>query len=351
MSDKIDHNLDNQTSSLDQLSKWEAFLEGYKNFYGFDFEWSKYIKDCKLYYGYFNIHNFIKTYGKECEEDFKRFKQSIALKKQEEINKEQAEQEISKELFNLYDQLFYADSLRSRLLISILNPRNRYEKQELKRSWKKAKAKGYSKLEWMKSLLDIPFRKGEEDLNDYQYDRDQVYKILDQIKELKKNYLNKQIKEKADRFSTTKINDFQEDINEASLVVDFHNDFATKLNATKKQEVVPQLDYQNYQQVVQDYQEPKKVETALTKPEEQVKITNPFNDQSEINRRLQKKLDQKIHEMKLTSSLLDSEFKKAELIRKQNELEYEKTKQARENLTKEIENINQSYTHKKDNIL
>lgn len=348
MSDKIDHNLTKRSSSLDQLSKWEAFLEGYKNFYGFDFEWSKYIKDCKLYYGYFNIHNFIKTYGKECEEDFKRFKQLIALKKQEEINKEQAEQVISRELFNLYDQLFYADSLRSRLLINLLNPRNSYEKKELKRSWKNAKTQGFSKLEWMKLLLNIPFKKGEEDPNDYQYDRDQVYKILDQIKELKKNYLNKQIKEKADRFSTTKINDFQEDINEASLVVDFHNDFATKLNQAKKDRSDPQVDYENYQQVVNDYQDQKKV---LIKQEEQLVKSNPFSEQSEINKRLQKKLDQKIHEMKLTSSILDSEFKKAELIRKQNELEYQKTKQARENLTKEIENINQSYTHKKDNIL
>ncbi|WP_027122098.1 DUF5454 family protein [[Mycoplasma] imitans] len=347
MSDKIDQNLTNRSSSFDKLSKWEAFLEGYKNFYGFDFEWSKYIKDCKLYYGYFNIHNFIKTYGKECEEDFKKFKQSIALKKQEEINKEQIEQEISKDLFSVYDQLFYADSLRSRLLINILNPTNSYDKKELKRSWKNAKAQGYTKAEWMKMLLNIPFKKGEEDPNDYQYDLDRVYKILDQIKELKKNYLNKQIKEKADRFSTTKINDFQEDINEASLVVDFHNDFATKLTP-KKDATLSEKDYENYQQVVNNYQVSNNKQTELQpRTKKEFATLNPFNEQQEIDKRIQRKFDEKINEMKLTSSMLDSEFKKAEQIRRQNELEYQKNKEARENLTKEIENINQSYTHKK----
>ncbi|MDC4181967.1 DUF5454 family protein [Mycoplasma bradburyae] len=382
MSSKIEQNLTKEAIYKD-ISKWQAFLEGYKDFYGFDFEWSRYIKDCKLYYGHFDIHGFIKAYGKECEEDFKKFKALIAQKKQEEQNKEQAEQELSKELFNVYDQLFYADSLRVRLLINFLNPENSYEKKALKKSWKKAKSQGLTKREWMKSILNIPFKKGERDPHDYRYDYDEVHNILKQIKEIKKEYLNKNIKERSDRFSTKKMNEFEENINEASLVIDFHNDFATKLIEHEKKQASKKQEYLNYRQVVsgfvdeQEYQH----ENVQTQTDDEL-ITKPFqkphesipevkyntlpksipdidkeldllhnkkvaNYQDEMNDFFQKKLDQKIREIKSTSDLINSEFKKAEWIRKKSEIEYEKTKEFRQNLTKEIENINQSYSHKK----
>ncbi|WP_255565864.1 DUF5454 family protein [Mycoplasma sp. E35C] len=331
----------------DNISKWEAFLQGYKSFYGFDFEWSKYIKDCKLYYGYFDIHSFIKTYGKECEEDFKRFKASIAQKKQEEENKQQAEQDLSKELFNVYDQLFYADSLRVRLLINLLNPKNSYEKKELKRSWKNAKAQGYTKQEWMKTLLNIPFKKGEVDPIDFQYDKHEVFKILDEIKQVKKDYLNKSLKQRADKFSTNKISHFEQEINQASLVVDFHNDFATRLMEQEERKKTREHNLSTYHKVISNYPENNNETKNLTNPIDVLQTKTGPVYQAQYDALFDQRLDEQLNEIKSTSKMINDEFKKAEAIRKQSELEYQKTRQLRENLTKEIEHINESYVHKK----
>ncbi|WP_052663526.1 DUF5454 family protein [[Mycoplasma] testudinis] len=170
-------------AALQNKSKWQLFLEGYKNYYHADFAWPKYIKDCKLYYGEFNIHDFIKTYGKECEEDFKQFRQRIL--QQKGINRSASGDFVKASNQNttavddeLIELMTNGDSLRTRLLIRFLSPQTKLEKKNMKRSWKNAKRSGLSRSEWMKSYVGIPFKSGKNDPQDEKYTREEVFQIL-----------------------------------------------------------------------------------------------------------------------------------------------------------------------------
>lgn len=166
-------------------NKWEMFLEGYKNYYHIDFSWPKYIKDCKLYYGEFNIHDFIRAYGKECEEDFKRFRQRVLQKKG--INRSLndatplSNSSPNKQPFiddDLIELMTNGDVLRTRLLIRFLCPQTKLEKKNMKRSWRNAKRSGLNQSEWMKSYVGLPFRSGKNDPLDEKYTREEVLHIL-----------------------------------------------------------------------------------------------------------------------------------------------------------------------------
>lgn len=191
----IDVNLTRE-ASLQNKSKWQLFLDGYKNYFNTEFSWPNYIKECKLYYGEFDINEFINTYGPECEEDFKRFRQKIL--EQKGINKKKSESsEISNVKIDekILELMITGDSLRTRTLIRFLNPQTRKEKKNLKRSWKNAKKMKFTKIEWMKSYVGIPFKVGRIDPLDEKYTRDEIFEIIKYAKKEIDNLKNKKSNE------------------------------------------------------------------------------------------------------------------------------------------------------------
>ena len=165
-------------AAMQNKNKWQLFLDGYRQHFQKEFSWPEYIKGCKLRYGGFNIHAFIDSYGPECEADFKRFRQRVL--EQKGINKPSsatysADPYFSQELLEL---LVNGDNLRSRMLIRFLNPQTRAEKRNLKRSWKNAKKMKFSKAEWMKSYVGIPFKVGKDDPVDDRFTRDEIFEMI-----------------------------------------------------------------------------------------------------------------------------------------------------------------------------
>lgn len=179
-------------AQLTHKTKWELFLEGYRSYFNAEFSWPAYIKECKLYYGEFNIHDFIRTYGPDCEADFKRFRRKIL--EQKGINRPVDERDAFVVDPSLLEMMVNGDNLRTRMLIRFLTPETRAEKRNMKRSWRSAKKMGYAKREWLKSYVGIAFRVGKPDPLDDKYTREEVFmlitdakKRLDELRDKQKN--------------------------------------------------------------------------------------------------------------------------------------------------------------------
>ncbi|WP_052663928.1 DUF5454 family protein [Mycoplasmoides alvi] len=166
---------------LKNKSKWELFLEGYKNHHNEDFSWPEYIKKCKIRYGEFDIKGFINNYGKECEEDFKRFRNEI-LEEKGLIKKNPNESDKLVPMIEFDEKILElmvnGDNLRTRMLIDFLNPETREGKKRLKKSWKQAKRQKQTKREWMKTYVGIPFKAGRPDPQDTKYTRDEIFEMI-----------------------------------------------------------------------------------------------------------------------------------------------------------------------------
>ena len=186
---------------LKNKSKWDLFLDGYKNHYNTEFSWPEYIKKCKLYYGKFDIKEFINTYGPECEQHFKRFRNKI-LEEKGIVKKEPQETSIPMIEFDekILELMVNGDNLRTRMLIAFLNPQTREEKRTLRRSWRKAKKQKQTKSEWMKTYVGIPFKLGQLDPQDTKYTRDEIFEM---IRDAKRRLNDLKIKRK--EFATRKM--------------------------------------------------------------------------------------------------------------------------------------------------
>lgn len=365
MSNKTSFNLEknlekenNETFSLTKeariqnKSKWELFLEGYKNYYNSDFSWTKYIKDCKLYYGEFNIRDFIKTYGPECEEDFKNFRNQLLVKKG--INKDHNStlnnlkndkdiklKEIDPKLLELMSE---ADAIRTRLLIRFLNPQNRIEKKNLKKSWKLAKRNGLSKDEWMKSYVGINFTHNKLDVLDDKYTREEVFEILKIIKAKIEsepdNKNDKALINKEHSSDLEKSNDFKKENDYSSI----ENISTTKLFDEFEEEKI-KLNKGNFQEEFNN-QNPKNNFLVLDKNSnesfelfENKKIPENNDPNNKIINSIdfEKHVDDQINLIQQDREFITQELKKANQIKLAEERRYEKLRQERQKLTKDLE--------------
>lgn len=365
MSNKTSFNLEknlekenNETFSLTKeariqnKSKWELFLEGYKNYYNSDFSWTKYIKDCKLYYGEFNIRDFIKTYGPECEEDFKNFRNQLLVKKG--INKDHNStlnnlkndkdiklKEIDPKLLELMSE---ADAIRTRLLIRFLNPQNRIEKKNLKKSWKLAKRNGLSKDEWMKSYVGINFTHNKLDVLDDKYTREEVFEILKIIKAKIEsepdNKNDKALINKEHSSDLEKSNDFKKENDYSSI----ENISTTKLFDEFEEEKI-KLNKENFQEEFNN-QNPKNNFLVLDKNSnesfelfENKKIPENNDPNNKIINSIdfEKHVDDQINLIQQDREFITQELKKANQIKLAEERRYEKLRQERQKLTKDLE--------------
>lgn len=365
MSNKTSFNLEknlekenNETFSLTKeakiqnKSKWELFLEGYKNYYNSDFSWTKYIKDCKLYYGEFNIRDFIKTYGPECEEDFKNFRNQLLVKKG--INKDHNStlnnlkndkdiklKEIDPKLLELMSE---ADAIRTRLLIRFLNPQNRIEKKNLKKSWKLAKRNGLSKDEWMKSYVGINFTHNKLDVLDDKYTREEVFEILKIIKAKIEsepdNKNDKALINKEHSSDLEKSNDFKKENDYSSI----ENISTTKLFDEFEEEKI-KLNNENFQEEFNN-QNPKNNFLVLDKNSnesfelfENKKIPENNDPNNKIINSIdfEKHVDDQINLIQQDREFITQELKKANQIKLAEERRYEKLRQERQKLTKDLE--------------
>lgn len=365
MSNKTSFNLEknlekenNETFSLTKeakiqnKSKWELFLEGYKNYYNSDFSWTKYIKDCKLYYGEFNIRDFIKTYGPECEEDFKNFRNQLLVKKG--INKNHNStlnnlkndkdiklKEIDPKLLELMSE---ADAIRTRLLIRFLNPQNRIEKKNLKKSWKLAKRNGLSKDEWMKSYVGINFTHNKLDVLDDKYTREEVFEILKIIKaKIESEPDNKNDKvliNKENSSDLEKSNDFKKENDYSSI----ENISTTKLFDEFEEEKI-KLNNENFQEEFNN-QNPKNNFLVLNKnsnesfelfENKKISENNDQNNKTINSIDFEKHVDDQINLIQQDREFITQELKKANQIKLAEERRYEKLRQERQKLTKDLE--------------
>lgn len=365
MSNKTSFNLEknlekenNETFSLTKeakiqnKSKWELFLEGYKNYYNSDFSWTKYIKDCKLYYGEFNIRDFIKTYGPECEEDFKNFRNQLLVKKG--INKNHNStlnnlkndkdiklKEIDPKLLELISE---ADAIRTRLLIRFLNPQNRIEKKNLKKSWKLAKRNGLSKDEWMKSYVGINFTHNKLDVLDDKYTREEVFEILKIIKaKIESEPDNKNDKvliNKENSSDLEKSNDFKKENDYSSI----ENISTTKLFDEFEEEKI-KLNNENFQEEFNN-QNPKNNFLVLNKnsnesfelfENKKISENNDQNNKTINSIDFEKHVDDQINLIQQDREFITQELKKANQIKLAEERRYEKLRQERQKLTKDLE--------------
>lgn len=365
MSNKTSFNLEknlekenNETFSLTKeakiqnKSKWELFLEGYKNYYNSDFSWTKYIKDCKLYYGEFNIRDFIKTYGPECEEDFKNFRNQLLVKKG--INKNHNStlnnlkndkdiklKEIDPKLLELMSE---ADAIRTRLLIRFLNPQNRIEKKNLKKSWKLAKRNGLSKDEWMKSYVGINFTHNKLDVLDDKYTREEVFEILKIIKaKIESEPDNKNDKvliNKENSSDLEKSNDFKKENDYSSI----ENISTTKLFDEFEEEKI-KLNNENFQEEFNN-QNPKNNFLVLNKnsnesfelfEKKKISENNDQNNKTINSIDFEKHVDDQINLIQQDREFITQELKKANQIKLAEERRYEKLRQERQKLTKDLE--------------
>lgn len=365
MSNKTSFNLEknlekenNETFSLTKeakiqnKSKWELFLEGYKNYYNSDFSWTKYIKDCKLYYGEFNIRDFIKTYGPECEEDFKNFRNQLLVKKginknhnstlnNLKNNKDIKLKKIDPKLLELMSE---ADAIRTRLLIRFLNPQNRIEKKNLKKSWKLAKRNGLSKDEWMKSYVGINFTHNKLDVLDDKYTREEVFEILKIIKaKIESEPDNKNDKvliNKENSSDLEKSNDFKKENDYSSI----ENISTTKLFDEFEEEKI-KLNNENFQEEFNN-QNPKNNFLVLNKnsnesfelfENKKISENNDQNNKTINSIDFEKHVDDQINLIQQDREFITQELKKANQIKLAEERRYEKLRQERQKLTKDLE--------------
>lgn len=361
MSNKISLNLEknlekenNETFSLtkeakiNNKSKWELFLEGYKNYYNSDFSWTKYIKDCKLYYGEFNIRDFIKTYGPECEEDFKNFRNQLLIKKginkdhNPAINNFKNDKDIKLKEADpkLLELMTEADAIRTRLLIRFLNPQNRIEKKNLKKSWKLAKRNGLAKDEWMKSYVGINFTHNKLDVLDDKYTREEVFEILKIIKAKigceSDNKNDKVLINKEHSSDLDKNNDLKKDNDYSSI----ENISTTKLFDEFEEEKI-KLNKENFQEEFSN-KNPKNNFLVLDKNNNEEFETFDNDKNSENNKVMnsidfEKHVDDQINLIQQDREFITQELKKANQIKLAEERRYEKLRQERQKLTKDLE--------------
>lgn len=361
----LDENLEkdednNETFSLTKeanirkKSKWELFLEGYKNYYNADFSWTKYIKDCKLYYGEFNIRDFIKTYGPECEEDFKNFRNQLLVKKG--INKDSKlsanslkndkEVDAKEADLKLLELMSEADAIRTRLLIRFLNPQNNAEKKNLKKSWKLAKRNGFAKDEWMKSYVGISFTPKKLDVLDDKYTREELFEILklikskigsnsdnNQTKILSKNYDNSNDLENNNHQKNE--NDYslaEENISTTKLFDEFDQEKNKFTNKNFDEEFSNENSKNNFLVLDKD-----KNDSFESFNDDKTSEDSDRNNQSLNAIDFQKHVDDQINLIQQDREFITQELKKANQIKLAEERRYEKLRQERQKLTKDLE--------------
>lgn len=360
----LEENLDkkednNETFSLtkeakiQKKSKWELFLEGYKNYYNTDFSWTKYIKDCKLYYGEFNIRDFIKTYGPECEEDFKNFRNQLLVKKginkdlkssTSNLKNDNESKEVDLKLLELMSE---ADAIRTRLLIRFLNPQNSTEKKNLKKSWKLAKRNGLGKDEWMKSYVGISFIANKLDVLDDKYTREELFEILKLIKSkigsdsnnnktkiLSKNYEHSNNLENNDEEKEKKENNYSliENISTTKLF----DQFEEEKNKVSNKNFNEQFNDENLKNnfLVLDKDSNNSFESFIkNKTSEEIEKNNQSLNAIDF----EKHVDNQIDLIQQDREFITQELKKANQIKIAEERRYEKLRQERQKLTKDLE--------------
>lgn len=340
-------------AKIQNKSKWELFLEGYKNYYNSDFSWTKYIKDCKLYYGEFNIRDFIKTYGPECEEDFKNFRNQLLVKKginkdhNSTLNNLKNDKDIKlKEAdHKLLELMTEADAIRTRLLIRFLNPQNRIEKKNLKKSWKLAKRNGLAKDEWMKSYVGINFTHNKLDVLDDKYTREEVFEILKIIKakiesepdnKNDKILMNKEHLSDAEKNNNfKKENDYSsiENISTTKLFDEFEEEKIKLNNESFQKEFGNKNPKNNFLVLDKNSNEPFKTfendKNYEKNDDENNKIINSID--------FEKHVDDQINLIQQDREFITQELKKANQIKLAEERRYEKLREERQKLTKDLE--------------
>lgn len=340
-------------AKIQNKSKWELFLEGYKNYYNSDFSWTKYIKDCKLYYGEFNIRDFIKTYGPECEEDFKNFRNQLLVKKG--INKDHnltlnnlkndKDIKLKEADHKLLELMTEADAIRTRLLIRFLNPQNRIEKKNLKKSWKLAKRNGLAKDEWMKSYVGINFTHNKLDVLDDKYTREEVFEILKIIKakiesepdnKNDKILMNKEHLSDAEKNNNfKKENDYSsiENISTTKLFDEFEEEKIKLNNESFQKEFGNKNPKNNFLVLDKNSNEPFKTfendKNYEKNDDENNKIINSID--------FEKHVDDQINLIQQDREFITQELKKANQIKLAEERRYEKLREERQKLTKDLE--------------
>lgn len=340
-------------AKIQNKNKWELFLEGYKNYYNSDFSWTKYIKDCKLYYGEFNIRDFIKTYGPECEEDFKNFRNQLLVKKginkdhNSTLNNLKNDKDIKlKEAdHKLLELMTEADAIRTRLLIRFLNPQNRIEKKNLKKSWKLAKRNGLAKDEWMKSYVGINFTHNKLDVLDDKYTREEVFEILKIIKakiesepdnKNDKILMNKEHLSDAEKNNNfKKENDYSsiENISTTKLFDEFEEEKIKLNNESFQKEFGNKNPKNNFLVLDKNSNEPFKTfendKNYEKNDDENNKIINSID--------FEKHVDDQINLIQQDREFITQELKKANQIKLAEERRYEKLREERQKLTKDLE--------------
>lgn len=340
-------------AKIQNKSKWELFLEGYKNYYNSDFSWTKYIKDCKLYYGEFNIRDFIKTYGPECEEDFKNFRNQLLVKKginkdhNSTLNNLKNDKDIKLKEADpkLLELMTEADAIRTRLLIRFLNPQNRIEKKNLKKSWKLAKRNGLAKDEWMKSYVGINFTHNKLDVLDDKYTREEIFEILKIIKakiESQPDNKNDKVLIKKEHLSDAeknndlkKENDYSsiENISTTKLFDEFEEEKIKLNNESFQEEFGNKNPKNNFLVLDKNSDEPFKTfesdKNYEKNDDENNKIINSID--------FEKHVDDQINLIQQDREFITKELKKANQIKLAEERRYEKLREERQKLTKDLE--------------
>ncbi|WP_052663081.1 DUF5454 family protein [Mycoplasmoides pirum] len=381
-------------ANLKNKSKWEVFLDGYKNHYKTDFSWHEYIKKCKLYYGEFNIKSFIESYGPECEADFKKFRGEV-LEKKGIIKKSPYENGIINGVEfdeKILELMVNGDNLRTRMLISFLNPQTREEKKRLKKSWKKAKKQKQTKSEWMKTYVGIPFKPNELDPLDTKYTRDEIFEMirdakkrLNELKFQRNNLntrkmnldietpsksvsvsniseleqLNKGINDlsvfqptiKFDALTSNNTKDIREEFDislpsknsKTSIFKNFEDEDESPIIIQKATEPI-NIDDKNIDKSIDENLEIVKVTHELKDNESVIKIDEETNKNNLLNNveniddilTIEKSFSEQLQSVKEDNAKITQELQKVNQIKLEEEKKYEMLRKQREELTRKI---------------
>ncbi|WP_459976789.1 DUF5454 family protein [Mycoplasmoides pneumoniae] len=182
-------------------SDWQLFLEDYRFYHEKEFDWITYLNHCLNSYPDFDILKFIRKYGPECEKSFLSLQSKTKADVYGVFTKQIKAGSVNEVLAQKLVQL---DALRTNYLIGALYSTNKTQKKLFKQSWKNAKKQGYTKQEWLMTLVGLPFEKGEYHKQLYAHSRQE---ILDLVEAVKKLYLRPEKDDKLEFADSSKVSE------------------------------------------------------------------------------------------------------------------------------------------------
>lgn len=207
-------------NTTSETSRWEHFLQTYQKYYHTEFDWIRYIKDCKLYQKNFDLKKFLNDYGQPAVASFLKFKRQLQQKKRTdsittnalnykaetppreklEIKNDTVISKTDSDLIDTNNNVTRAitnavndqtlikkmetinliNAIRCRVLINFITPKTKFEKRTFKKWMKLRKKNGLTKREAYERYLMIE----PNTFNEKEMTREKLLSLIRQEKEI-----------------------------------------------------------------------------------------------------------------------------------------------------------------------